>query len=345
LLEGGSVGRAVFVFGGFYFLAGFVGRNNPIKSAVFGHGAEEKVCVAGKDGESGTEKVSGGGGIGFLRFAFLDLFHHFINVRVGRAYTGDARRILLNQAKERDIRKIGGDADFNNGFRLMFFRRVKLRETRPEDVSLQIISARGDGILFHAKLHEPDFRSIIPWSVADQDDLEERFVGFHLDRAVELRNEGTQFFEEGNADLLEILLGGAFRNSVGINRAKVRDVAVEPDGPGLRGDLPFGRAKEKTDVAAVNGSNARGNGFGFERMIDGRENDGAIGNVDDGAATGEVGDDFLFLRAKSFAGQEQSQQKQGGVNQEVLHGGRVAQRADWRLGAAPRTFPERGRIR
>jgi len=121
---------------------------------------------------------------------------------------------------------------------------------------------------------------------------------------MKLGNEGTQFFQEGNADLFEILLGGAFRNGVRINRAKVRDVAVEPDGPGLRGDLPFGRAKEKTDVAAVNGSNARGNGFGFERMIDGCENDGAIGNVDDGSATGEVGDDFFFLGPESIAGQE-----------------------------------------
>jgi hypothetical protein len=39
-------------------------------------------------------------------------------------------------------------------------------------------------------------------------------------------------------------------------------------------------------------------------MIDGCKNDGAIGNVDDGAATGEVGDDFLFLGGESIAGQE-----------------------------------------
>ncbi|HET7107038.1 MAG TPA: hypothetical protein VFI38_09525 [Candidatus Acidoferrum sp.] len=171
-------------------------------------------------------------------------------------------------------------------------------------MSLQIVSAGGDGILFHVKFHEPNFRSVFLWSVADEDDLEERLVGFQLDRAMELGNEGAQFFQEGHTYLLEILFGGAFRNPVGINGAEVREVTVEPDGPGLRGDLPFGGAKENADVAAVNGSDARGNGSGFERMIDSGENDGAIGNVNDGAAAREIGDDFLLLSAESAAGQD-----------------------------------------
>jgi hypothetical protein len=112
---------------------------------------------------------------------------------------------------------------------------------------------------------------------------------------MELGNKGAQFFEEGNADLLEVLLGAARGSEARINGAKVGNVAVEPDGPGLRRDLPFGSAEENGDVPAINGGNARGNGFGFERMIDGCENDGVISYVNDGAAAGEVGDDFVFL--------------------------------------------------
>ena len=82
LLEGGGVGRAVFVFGRLYFFAGLVGRNNPVKPAILSHGPEKEVRVAGKDRESGTEKVSCGDGIGFLCFTFLDLFNHLIDVRI-----------------------------------------------------------------------------------------------------------------------------------------------------------------------------------------------------------------------------------------------------------------------
>ena len=162
---------------------------------------------------------------------------------------------------------------------------------------------------------------------------------------MELGNEGAQFLEEGDADLLEVLFGGAFRNSVGIDSAKVRNVAVESDWPRLRGDLPFGRAEENGDMAAVNCGNARRNGFGFERVIDGGENDGVIGDVDDGAAAGEIRDDFLILGIQREPRQECCQENQRGANEEVLHEGRVAQRADCRLGAGGRVVPEWGGIR
>jgi hypothetical protein len=79
--------------------------------------------------------------------------------------------------------------------------------------------------------------------------------------------------------------------------------------------LPFGSAKENADVAAVNGSDAWRHGLGFKRVIDGRENDGVIGNVDDGAAAGEVGDDFVFLRTGRSGGRECGQKNQDGANE------------------------------
>lgn len=191
---------------------------------------------------------------------------------------------------------------------MMFFGRIKLGEVWPQDVGQQIVSACGDGILLDLIFNEPDFRPVILRSVPEEDDLKERLVGFDLDRVMELRNEGAQFFEEGNADLLEVLLGTARVGIAGISGAKVGDVAVESNGPGLRGDLPFGRAKKNAEVTCVNGGDTRGNGFRFERMIDGREHDGVVCDMDDDAAAGEVGDDFVFLGMAGSAGRECGQE-------------------------------------
>ena len=94
----GSVRRAILVFGGFYFFAGFVGRNNPLKPASFGHGAKEEVCIPGEEWQRGAEKISSGGRVGFLRFAFLNLFRHFVQTGIGRAQASDGRRVLLDEA-------------------------------------------------------------------------------------------------------------------------------------------------------------------------------------------------------------------------------------------------------
>ena len=302
MLEGGGVGRAVFVFRRFYFFAGFIGRDNPFKSAVFGHGAEEEVCVAGEDRESSAKKIRGGHRVGFLGFASLDQFNHLVEMRVGRTYAGDRGRILLDEASERDVFEIGWDTDFNNGFGLVFFRRIELREARAKNVRLPVVSAGGDGTLLDLIRNEPDFGPVTFRRVAEENDLQKRLVGLELDRMMELGNERAQFFKKGNAYLLEVLFGAAGGGIAGVDGAKVGDVPVEPDRPGLRGNLPFRSAEENADVAVINGGDARRHGFGFERMINGGENDGVIGNVNDGAATGEVGDDFVFLGARTSAG-------------------------------------------
>ena len=328
----GSVRRAVFVFRGFYFFAGFVGRNNPLKPASFGHGAEKEVRVAGKDWQRSAEKISGGGRVGFLRFTFLNLFRYFVHAWIGRAQTSDGWCVLLDQTEKRDVPQIGRDAHFDNRFGLMLLRWIKLGEAWPQNMRLQEVSPGSRGSLLDLIVDQPDLRPVISGGVADENNLEKRLVGLELDRVMELRNERTQFFEESNADLLEILLGGAFGNEVGIDSAKMGDLTVESNGPGLRSDLPFGGAEQNADVAAVNHGDARGNGFGFERAIDGGEDDGVIGDVNDGAATGEIGDDFLFLGRKRGARRERSQENQRGVNKEVPHEGRVAQLADCGLG-------------
>jgi len=227
----------------------------------------------------------------------------------------------------------------------MLFGRIELREARPENVGLPIVSTGGDGTLFNLKVDEPDFRPVILRSIADKDDLEKWFVGFELDRMMELGSEGAQFFEKGNADLFEVLLGAASGSKTFVDGAKVGNIAVEANGLGLGGNLPFRSAKENADVTIIDGGDTRGNGLGFERVINGREENGIIGNVDDGAAAGEVGDDFVFLGAGSHASRERGQQNQDGTDEEVLHGGRVAQRVDCGTATSRAMVSERSRIR
>ncbi len=124
LLKCRGVWRAIFVFGKFFFFARFVGGNNPLKPAIFRHGAEHEMRIAREDRESGAKKITRGGRIGLLRFAALNQVHHLVDVRIRGAQARDCRPILLDKAEQRDILKISGDADFNNGFGLMLFRRI-----------------------------------------------------------------------------------------------------------------------------------------------------------------------------------------------------------------------------
>ena len=80
-------------------------------------------------------------------------------------------------------------------------------------------------------------------------------------------------------------------------------------------------------------------------MINGGKYDGVVGDVNDGAATGEVGNDFVFLGTGGDDGRECGQKNQGGANEEVAHEGRVAQRADCGLEAVRGMVSEGGRIR
>ena len=201
-----GVRRAVLVFGGFYFFARFVGRNNPLKPACFCHGGEEKTRIAGKDWQGGSEKISGSGRVGFLRFTFLNLFRHFVQAGIRRAQTSDALGVLLNQAEERDILEIAGNANFDNRFRLTLFWRIKLGEARSQNMGLQKIPSGSCGILLHLIFDEPNFGPVVAWRITEQNNLKEWFVRFELDRMMELGNEGAKFFEEGDADLLEVLL-------------------------------------------------------------------------------------------------------------------------------------------
>ena len=202
----------------------------------------------------------------------------------------------MNQAEQGNIGKVTGQANLDERFGLPLFRRIELREARPKKARLQEIIAGTYDFLFHQIIDPPDFRAVILRRETDEHDLEEWLVGLQVDWVMELRDKGAQFFEKGYTDFLQVLVGFAWHGYARVDRCDVRDVVVETNGPRLGGNLPLGGAKKNADMAGVNGGDAQGHGFGLERMIDRGEKDGVVaGNMDDGAAAGEIGHNFIFL--------------------------------------------------
>lgn len=77
--------------------------------------------------------------------------------------------------------------------------------------------------------------------------------------------------------------------------ADVRNIPVEANRPRLRRDLPLRCAEKDTDMGRTNGGHAGRDGFGFKRMVDRGKDNTVGGDVNNDAATREVGYDFVFL--------------------------------------------------
>lgn len=101
------------------------------------------------------------------------------------------------------------------------------------------------------------------------------------------------------------------------------EVAVEADWVGRGGDLPLGGAEDDADVSGIKLQEAGRNGAGFYGLVDGCEdNDVVAGDLNDDAAAGEAGDDFV-LALSSLGGGGRGQKRcgeEGGEKGEALHG-------------------------
>ena len=105
---------------------------------------------------------------------------------------------------------------------------------------------------------------------------------------------------------------------VRISGVDVFDIVVKANWARLRRHLPFGGTEEDGDVRGIDFRDARGNGSGFERVIDGGEKNRFSGNVNDGAAAGQVGDDFVFLCVEGESEEETSAELEEEDSQSVL---------------------------
>src|SRR5712671_4474661 len=75
------------------------------------------------------------------------------------------------------------------------------------------------------------------------------------------------------------------------------EIAVQPDRIGISGKAPLRSTKQHGDVGGIGFHDARWNSAGLDRFIDRGENNVAVARyMDDYAASGKVGDDFVFRR-------------------------------------------------
>ena len=113
---------------------------------------------------------------------------------------------------------------------------------------------------------------------------------------MKLRDERAKFFEEDNADLFEIVFPSTFGLLVTlVRRGDGLNVVVQANGFRLRGGLPLRGTEKNGDVAYPDGSNARRDGLGLQRMFDRGKKNGVLGDLNDDAATRKIGNDFVVL--------------------------------------------------
>ena len=77
--------------------------------------------------------------------------------------------------------------------------------------------------------------------------------------------------------------------------ANALEIAVQPDGLGVGGNAPFRSSEEDPDVSRIEVHHARRNGVALYGLIDSGKDDGVLGDVNDSAAAGEIGDDFVLV--------------------------------------------------
>src|SRR6266852_2128999 len=129
----------------------------------------------------------------------------------------------------------------------MFFRRIELRETRPLNARLPIVSARGNLLLLHTILHDPYFRAVFVGSVANHHDLKDRIIRREINFVVQLSDKRTKFLKECNADGLQVRFTLARSLVTRVGAANALEIAVQSDGLGIGGNAPFRSSEEDPD--------------------------------------------------------------------------------------------------
>ena len=142
-----------------------------------------------------------------IRLARLDLIRYFRQPRIGAGNPRYFGVIPPDHHLKSWPPEIGWIANLDERFRLVLFKRVELRRVRAENARFHVVSAKR--FLFHAVLVQPNLRTVILRAVANDHELEKRFVGAELHLVMELLGERAQRFKIGHADCLEI--AGHFR--------------------------------------------------------------------------------------------------------------------------------------
>src|ERR1700686_4017015 len=118
----------------------------------------------------------------------------------------DVRIVALNEFGQCGTFPVRWEAALHNRARGMFFRWVNLGEARSLNTSLPTVATRGELLLLHTILHDPHLRAVVIGSIADDHDLEDRFIGREIEFVVKLRDERAKFFQESDAQGLQVRL-------------------------------------------------------------------------------------------------------------------------------------------
>src|SRR6267154_1785362 len=113
---------------------------------------------------------------------------------------------------------------------------------------------------------------------------------------MKLRGEGAQFLQNGYANGFQVWL--RFADAVlvlGVAGMHALEIAIQPDRIGISGHTPFRSTKQHGNMGGIGFHYARRNSSGLDGFIDRGENNVAVARyMNDYAASGKVGDDFVF---------------------------------------------------
>jgi hypothetical protein len=192
----------------------------------------------------------------------------------------------------------------------VFFRRIELGEPGAENASLPVFSTSGNLLLFDAIFSDPDFGTILIRTIADDYKLENRIVRDEIELVVELPHEGAELFEKGDADGIEIGLGlsgsGVGAALIGANAMKI---AIDSNGFGVGGDTPFGSPEQDSDMRGIQVHDAGWNGIPLDGLVDGGKENDVPGNMNNDAATRQIGDDFVLVALRETGSREESSEE------------------------------------
>src|ERR1700757_512029 len=104
--------------------------------------------------------------------------------------------------------------------------------------------------------------------------------------------------------------------------ANVRNVSIQANRLGLCWRLPLGGPKEDADMRRADLGDARRDGLGFHRVINGAKNNSITGGMNDDAAAGEIGDDFVFLSGGRPRQGQRAQKQEWKTHQFMFPGSR-----------------------
>ncbi len=127
---------------------------------------------------------------------------------------------------------------------------------------------------------------------------------------MELGNEGTELFEKGDADGIEIGFGLS-GSCVGapLIRANALKIAIHSNGFWVGGDAPFRSTEQDADMHGIKVHHARGNGISLDGLVDRGKNDDVSCSMNDDTAAGQTGDDFVLVALRETgSGQETSEE-------------------------------------